>query len=548
MIVLVGFMGAGKSSVGPLLAERLKLPFVDSDELVVQSARASIAEIFSTGGEAAFRSLEREVIAEVLAGPDAVVALGGGALADPVTCAALEWTTVIHLHVDVADALKRIGDPASRPMLVREDPRALYERRMPAYERAADLRVETRGRDPAEVADLIAAQVDRPSTESPTKPSPANETGGIRRIAVDLGDRSYDVVVGSALASRLASLVSLPEDAERAVLVTHPSLKDRAAAVVDSLSEAGLETHVVTVSEGEGSKSLTVVAELLEDFASHGLHRTDLVIGLGGGVIGDLAGFAASVYHRGVAVVHLPTTLLAQVDAAIGGKTGVNLAAGKNLAGTFHQPRGVFCDVDLLAGLPEEELRSGLAEVTKYGFLMEPFLLDIVETRTDELVARDERLLVEVVARCAAIKAEIVSADEREAGRRAWLNYGHTFGHAIEKAVGFKEIRHGEAVALGMVAAALLAFELGRVNDACVERHRSVLSAAGLPVAGRLDLKALEAAWIHDKKYRRGVRFVLLMQPDDMHPDMKAKGLGVPEAGVEAPKDAIERAVERLGT
>ncbi len=548
MIVLVGFMGAGKSSVGPLLAERLKLPFVDSDALVAQSARASIAEIFSTGGEAAFRGLEREVVAEVLAGPDAVVALGGGALGDPVTGAALEWATVIHLHVEVADALKRIGDPASRPMLAREDPRALYERRVPAYERLADLRVETSGRDPAEVADLIAAQIDRPSDERPTEPSPPPGPGGIRRIAVDLGARSYDVVVGTGLASRLPSSVSLPDAVERAVLVTHPSLEDRSPPVVESLSGAGLETHVVTVPEGESSKSLTVVAKLLEDFASRGLHRTDLVVGMGGGVISDLAGFAASIYHRGVAVVHLPTTLLAQVDAAIGGKTGVNLAAGKNLAGTFHQPLGVLCDVDLLAGLPVEELRSGLAEVTKYGFVMDPFLLDVVENRSEELVARDEGLLVEVVARCAAIKAEIVAADEREGGRRAWLNYGHTFGHAIEKAAGFEGIRHGEAVALGMVAAALLAAELGRVNDACVERHRSVLSAAGLPVSGRLDLKALEAAWIHDKKYRRGVRFVLLMQHDDMHPDMKAKGLGVPEAGVDAPADALERALKRLGS
>lgn len=541
-------MGAGKSTVGPLLAEKLKLPFLDSDALVAQSARASIAEIFSAGGEAAFRGLEREVIAEVLAGPDAVVALGGGALGDPVTCAALEWATVVHLHVEVGDALKRIGDPASRPMLAREDPRALYERRMPAYERVADLRVETKERTPAELVDLIAAQVDRPIAEQPRETSPATEIGAPRRVTVNLGERSYDVVVGTGLAPRLTSFVSLPGDAERAVLVTHPGLQDRALAVVESFSESGIDARIVTVPEGESSKSLPVVGKLLEDFASHGLHRADLVIGLGGGVVGDLAGFAASLYHRGIAVVHLPTTLLAQVDAAIGGKTGVNLTAGKNLAGTFHQPLAVLCDIDLLAGLPGEELRSGLAEVTKYGFLMDPFLLDLVETRTGELMGRDEGLLVEVVARCAAIKAEIVSADEREGGRRAWLNYGHTFGHAIEKVIGFEGIRHGEAVALGMIAAALLADELGRVENACVERHRSVLSAAGLPVTAKLDLKALEAAWIHDKKYRRGVRFVLLMQPNDMHPDMKARGLGVPEAGVEAPRGAIEQAVKRLGS
>jgi shikimate kinase / 3-dehydroquinate synthase len=551
MIVLVGFMGAGKSSVGPLLAKRLNLPFVDSDKVVEQKAGAAIPEIFTTGGEAAFRSLEREVVAEVLAGPDAVVALGGGALGDPVTCAALEWTTVVHLQVDVAEALTRIGDPGARPMLAREDPRSLYERRAPTYARVADLTVATDDRPPGEVADLIAAEVSAPETGSDKVSNGADDSGdpaAPRRIHVELGPRSYDVLVGAGLATSMDSLVPLPSEAERAVVVTHPGLKPKAAQVVASLSGAGLQTHIATVAEGEASKSLAGAQELLEDFAAHSLHRNDLVVGLGGGVITDLAGFTASTYHRGVAVVHLPTTLLGQVDAAIGGKTGVNLPAGKNLVGTFHQPLAVLCDVDLLEGLPEAELRSGLAEVTKYGFLSDPFLLDVVEKRSEDLVALDRELVVEVVARCADIKAGIVSTDEREGGRRAWLNYGHTFGHAIEKAAGFEGVRHGEAVSLGMVAASLLAFDMNRVNEACVERHKTVLSAAGLPVTAKLELGALESAWVHDKKYRRGVRFVLLMQPDDMHPDMKERGLGVPQAGVSAPQEAIERALTRLAS
>ena len=537
-------MGAGKSTVGPLVAQRLGLPFVDSDQLVESKAGTTIPEIFAAGGEAAFRSLEREAIAEVLAGPEAVVALGGGALGDPVTCAALEWTTVVHLEVDVAEALNRMPDPGSRPRLGREDPRSLHERRFPVYSRVADLTVDTGGRAPAEVADLIAAGVGSDDQGGPATDGPH----GPRRIRVDLGPRSYDIVVGAGLASVLPEYVSPPGGAEKAMVVTHPALEAKAAPVVESLSRAGLETHVVTVPEGETSKSLSAAQELLEGFAVHSLHRHDLVVALGGGVVTDLAGFAASTYHRGIAVVHLPSTLLGQVDAAIGGKTGVNLPAGKNLVGTFHQPLGVLCDVDLLVGLPEPELRSGLAEVTKYGFLVDPVLLEQVESRSRDLLALDRELVVEVVGRCAEIKARIVAADEREGGRRAWLNYGHTFGHAIERAGGFEGIRHGEAVSLGMMAASLLAFEMGRVNEACVERHRAVLSAAGLPVSARLDLATLESAWVHDKKYRRGVRFVLLMQPTDMNPDMKAKGLGVPEAGVSASRDAVERALARLAS
>jgi 3-dehydroquinate synthetase len=248
----------------------------------------------------------------------------------------------------------------------------------------------------------------------------------------------------------------------------------------------------------------------------------------------DVAGFVASTYHRGVALIHVPTTLLAQVDAAVGGKTGVNLAQGKNLVGTFHQPRAVLCDVDLLATLPRAELRAGMAEVVKYGLIADPSLLDVAATEAGAILAADPVVLAAVVERSVGIKAAVVGDDERELGRRAHLNYGHTFGHAIERASGFTGIRHGEAVALGMMAAAYLAEELGRVDGEVVDAHRRPLEALGLPVEGSYDIGALEAAWRHDKKYRRGVRFVLLA------------GLARPEAGVHAPRALVARALERL--
>ncbi|MDQ3983090.1 MAG: 3-dehydroquinate synthase, partial [Actinomycetota bacterium] len=319
-------------------------------------------------------------------------------------------------------------------------------------------------------------------------------------------------------------------------VVTHPELEERAAEALASLSAAGLKTHTLTVAAGEASKSVAVGAGLLGELARLGAHRHDLVVGFGGGVVTDLAGFVASTFNRGVPVVHVPTTLLAQVDAAIGGKTAVNLPEGKNLVGTFHQPRAVVCDVEVLRTLPREELVAGLAEVVKYGTIADPTLLDLVVARSDEVLDRDPGVLTEVVTRSAAIKAAVVALDETEAGARAHLNYGHTFGHAIEhvSARGGAPSRHGEAVALGMMAAAFAAHQLGRIDDAAVAAHRRALEAAGLPVSATYELGDLEDAWQHDKKYRRGVRFVLL------------NGLGRPEAGVEIDRNTLQMALRRL--
>lgn len=524
MIVLVGFMGAGKTTTGRALADRLRLPFVDVDALVEARAGVSISELFARDGEAAFRRLESEVAREALGGPEAVVALGGGALGDPAIATALEWATVVWLDVSFGEAMRRVGRSTARPMLGRGDPRSLYDSRRPAYERAADVTVSVDRRTPAGVVEEIAAAVGVP------------DAGGIGRITVALGDRSYDVVVGDGLVPRLAEVATPPSDAEKAFVVTHPELEPQAAGAVESLSSAGLRTSVLTVPAGEGSKSLTSATYLLAELAELGAHRHDLVVGFGGGVVTDLAGFVASTYHRGMPVVHVATTLLAQVDAAIGGKTAVNLPQGKNLVGTFHQPRAVVCDVSTLRSLPREELAAGMAEVVKYGLISDPGLLTLVEARSEDVFATDAGVLGELVRRSAAIKAEIVARDETEGGPRAHLNYGHTFGHAMEHltARSGAPLRHGEAVALGMMTAAYAADELGRIDEAAVAAHRRALEAARLPVSGTFRVEDLEEAWRHDKKYRRGVRFVLLA------------GLGRPEAGVEIDGETLRRALRRL--
>lgn len=311
------------------------------------------------------------------------------------------------------------------------------------------------------------------------------------RIHVPLAERSYPVVVGRGAVSELASL--LPPKARRVAIVTQPG--------IDVAVDSGLLQQTFLIGDGEAAKSLHTVEVLCSEFARFGLTRNDCVVAVGGGLVTDLAGFAAAIYHRGTPVVHVSTTLLGQVDAAIGGKTGANLAEGKNLVGAFWQPTAVICDTATLDALPAREMLSGTGELIKYCFFAEQLGFD---------PDMSELSLEEKVARCVEIKAKVVAADEREGGLRAILNYGHTLGHAIERA-GHFDLRHGEAVAVGIHFAARLARALGRIDEARVEQHVSILRSNGLPVdlpAG-LDAEELVALMRRDKKALDGLTFVL---------------------------------------
>ena len=306
-------------------------------------------------------------------------------------------------------------------------------------------------------------------------------------VTVPVPDRSYDAVVGRGVLREVAALV--PTGAKRVAVVTQEG--------IDHPVDPGVEHRVFTIGAGEAAKSLATVEDLCRQWATWGLNRGDAVVAVGGGVVTDTAGFAAASYHRGVPVVHVPTTLLGMIDAAIGGKTGVNLPEGKNLVGAFWQPHGVVCDLDTLDTLPPRELRSGLGELAKYRFLPGGEGL--------EDLAFDEQ-----VARCISIKAEVVASDEREGGRRAILNYGHTLAHAIETA-GTYDLRHGEAVAVGLLYAAAVARRLGRIDDARVALHRSVVEHYELPSrlpAGLADDDLVELMG-RDKKAVDGLTFAL---------------------------------------
>ena len=307
------------------------------------------------------------------------------------------------------------------------------------------------------------------------------------RIDVRLPGREYPVLIGHGVIQDIASF--LPPSARKAVIITQSGIPANLALPIES--------KTVIIGQGESTKSLATIESISQEFADMGITRNDVIIGVGGGMVTDIAGFAASTWHRGTPVVHVATSLLAMVDAAIGGKTGVNLPQGKNLVGAFWQPSAVFCDLDSLATLPERELRCGLGEVAKYHFLTGDDLL---------AMSLDER-----VARCVGIKGSFVEQDERESGKRAFLNYGHTLAHALET-VGNHQLAHGEAVAIGLIFAARLARALGRIDDARVDYHELVVGqtySLQTRMPAGLDIDQLMAAMARDKKALNGLTFIL---------------------------------------
>ncbi len=332
------------------------------------------------------------------------------------------------------------------------------------------------------------------------------------RLTVAVPGHPYDAVIGRGLLAEAgAHLPELPK-AERAFVVADHTVAERyLEPLAAGLAGRGLEAVHLGVPEGEEAKSLSTWTALHRQLATQEAHRDDVVVALGGGAVGDVSGFVAATYMRGVSFVHVPTTLTAQVDASIGGKTAVNLPEGKNLIGAFHQPAAVLADVDTLATLPEPAYRSGLGEVAKVGMTLDPELLELLEQRPEAVMAREPAAVEDVVARCVSAKARVVAADERDTGQRLILNYGHTLGHALERLDAFAGRSHGEAVAAGMLFAARLAESLRWAQPGLAARTARLLKPLGLQPDGQLPaVDQILGAMRMDKKYRGGVRFVLL--------------------------------------
>jgi len=344
---------------------------------------------------------------------------------------------------------------------------------------------------------------------------PAPGDGGReRRVEVRAAGGAYTVRIGPGLLDRIDELLPGLPGAEVAAVVFSPPVREFAARAAAALARRGLAPHLLEVPAGEAAKRLTVVETLYDRLATIPSHRADPVVAVGGGATTDAAGFAAATWLRGVPLVNLPTTVLGMVDAAVGGKTAVDLAAGKNLVGAFHQPVAVVADTGTLAGLDRAEIRSGLAEVVKAGLVADPALVAACLEAGGAAAAGDTEALAPLVEGAVRVKALLVGADERESGQRAVLNYGHTLGHALERLAGFQGLRHGEAVALGMVFAARVAEATGLAPGGLVAGHVRVLRAVGLPVGGvRLDPDVVLAAMATDKKHLGGPRLVLLRGP-----------------------------------
>lgn len=333
----------------------------------------------------------------------------------------------------------------------------------------------------------------------------------LNTVPVSLGDRSYQIIIGSGLLKRLGELCAELPLTHRAVIVTNPVVHRLYGAVVKaSLARAGFDVALVQVPNGERAKSLSQAARLYQAFVRHRMDRRSAVIALGGGVIGDLAGYAAATYLRGLPLIQVPTTLLAQVDSSVGGKTGVNLREGKNLVGAFYQPSLVVADTRTLNSLPPRQLRAGLSEVVKYGMIADSELFGYIESHLDQVLRAEEEPLTFLVARSCAIKAKVVEQDEREEGLRAILNFGHTVGHAIEAVTGYRRLLHGEAVAIGMVVATALSVMRGLCAEDDLQRLRSLLRRIGLPTISPVEFKTILQSIVYDKKIKNNMIYFVL--------------------------------------
>ncbi len=498
-VFLSGPMGSGKSTVGRLVAARLGRPFVDLDLAVEAREGASPGALFRERGEAAFRLIERQVAREMAREEQPLVcALGGGTVVDPSTRALIrERGTLVTLDAEADELLARIGDDRARPLLDVDgaDRRAVLGRildaRAAAYAEAHAV-IDTAGLSPDVVADRVVAAV---------RAEP---------ILVPLGAQSYRAWVTTNL-EPLAGLVESVR-ASSVLLLTDENARPHAARARASLGDA--QVVEVVLPAGELHKTLASVEQIWDAALAARVDRDALVLAVGGGVVGDLAGFAAATLLRGIAVAHVPTTLLAMVDSAVGGKTGIDRPEGKNLVGAFHQPRFVLADLTTLGSLPDRELVAGLAEVVKSAWLAGEAEVRALEHDAPALRARDTSALRRAISMSLQLKASIVGADPTERGARAHLNLGHTIGHAIETASGYA-LRHGEAVALGLIAALRIGSRLGDADAIDVARMTALLAALGLPID--LDARLGDGAAVlidADKKRAGGrIRFIVPGRP-----------------------------------
>jgi 3-dehydroquinate synthase len=559
-IVLTGFSGTGKSAVASIVARELGWDVADTDEMIQRGQGKSILDIFRDDGEDAFRDLEVEAMREACSRQRVVVSAGGGAVLRPENRRAMgDGGFVVCLEARPDTILRRLtsGDRAlDRPLLATEDPlariRELKASRQHLYA-LCDWTVQTDSLTPKEVAaevlrafnEIGESSLADPSrlevlaaadAEAPPGTLHAIPAGAASMVSTAGGE--YPVVVGWGLLAGVGQRLRELELARQVYVISDEAVFHHAGdEVEEALKAVEVPFESFVVPPGEASKSLETVSQVYDWLIQRRAERGHTILALGGGMVTDLGGFVAATFARGLPLVHVPTSLLGMVDAAIGGKVGVNLPQGKNMIGAFYQPRMVVADVALLRTLPPREYFSGWAEVIKHGFIADETLLDFLEENADRVLKLDPEATTEAVRRSVAIKARVVSEDEREeTGLRTTLNYGHTLAHAIESATGYTPFLHGEAVAIGMMAAAGISSRLGLLPPDMVERHRRTLQLYKLPVEAKgVDRAKIAAAMAVDKKVRgKRVQWVLL------------EGLGRTVLRDDVPPEVVEEALTEV--
>ena len=550
-IVLTGFSGTGKSAVAALVAQRLGWDAVDTDSLVERAAGRPIAAIFARDGEPRFRELEADAVRQACARPNAVVSVGGGATLRPDGRRLLaDGGFVVCLEARPETALQRLreGDAEERPLLAGPDPlsriRELKAARQPVYA-LADHTVHTDCLTPEDVAAEVVRAWEERSAAALAAPGRLEAVAGVpaapdgAACLVRAAGGTYPVYVEWGALGGLGPRMRDAGLTAQAYLISDEDVFARYGMPAQaSLEAAGIPVHAYCVPPGEASKSLETAAAVYDWLIGRRAERGHSVVALGGGMVTDLAGFVAATYARGLPLVQVPTSLLAMVDAAVGGKVAVNHPRSKNAIGAFYQPRFVLADVSTLRTLPEREL-SGWAEAVKHGLILDAGLLAFFEEQAEAVLNLEPEPTTEAVRRSVAVKAAVVSEDEREeTGLRTLLNYGHTVGHALESATGYGRFRHGEADAIGMTAAAAISRRLGLLSPEDERHQREVLERLGLPVSAvDIDRKAVASAISLDKKVRGGaVRWVLL------------EGIGRAVVRDDVPQAVVEEALDEVLT
>jgi shikimate kinase/3-dehydroquinate synthase len=527
-VVLVGLMGAGKTSIGRRLAARLGLPFRDADAEIELAAGCTIPELFSRYGESDFRAGERRVIRRLLSGDPLVLAFGGGAFMDPDTRAVVREEAVsVWLRCSLPVLLRRVAGRDNRPLLADGDRAEILQRL-----------IDARHQVYAESDVIVDCGDESPDATTSRLLNVLLEWHAPRRLSVVLPSTSYDLVIGEHLLARAGALLAPRIGQKRAVVVTDENVaRLHLATLLEGLAATAITASQIVVPAGEASKSLESWQSVVDQLLEARVERRTTVIALGGGVVGDLAGFAAATTLRGLPFVQVPTTLLSQVDSSVGGKTGVNTVRGKNLVGAFYQPRMVLADTATLATLPPRELRAGYAEIAKAGLIGDAAFFTWCEANGAAVVSGDRDAQAEAIRRACAFKAAVVNDDEREEkpnDGRALLNLGHTFGHALEAEYGYTGgLLHGEGVAIGLGLAFRLSARLGHCSSADTDRVVSHIAALGMPAElGMLNRRFSAATLIghmrRDKKVRDGVlNFVL------------ARGIGQTFTSGDVPVEAV---------